>query len=268
MEGSFDIGDNTVASEASVCQKMESLSIYSDEKSLFCPDDSSTSEDSVSDSGNEAVDLNIRRDALNKFLTVSGVNCIPESRKPFDKLTKRSQNTRVSITADSIIAVLDVIAPCDGGALWEATKRAKLIEKNLALDDFGNNDKVYLKALAETYEHAVGWDTRRQVLSIMVDLVPFSKLQKYVPDITHYRVKTARHYEQEYGRGAPVPDSRSSRMRVGAVRLDHFLSFITSPHVVQDLPFGQRHLHLSNGKIVKTPNVIRTMIKQRIITQY
>ena len=45
-------------------------------------------------------------------------------------------------------------------------QEAKLVEKNLALDDFGNNDKVYLKALAETYEHAVGWDTPQQVLYI------------------------------------------------------------------------------------------------------
>ncbi|CAB4007871.1 Hypothetical predicted protein, partial [Paramuricea clavata] len=72
----------------------------------------------------------------------------------------------------------------------------------------------------------------------MADLVPISKIQKYIPDITHYRVKAARHHKLEYGRGAPVPDSRSSRMRVSTVQLDHFLTFITSPHVVQDLPFG------------------------------
>ncbi len=270
VEGSFDIGDTTVASETSICEKMESLAIYSDEKSLYCPDNSSTSasEDSVSLSCNAAVDLTIRRNALNEFLTVSGINCIPVSRKPFSQLTKRSQNTHVSIATESIIALLDVIAPGDGGALWEATKRAKLVEKNLTLDDLDDTDKVYLKALAETYQHAVGWDTRRQVLSVMADLVPFSKIQKYLPDITHYRVKAARHHKLEYGRGAPVPDSRSSRMRVSTVQLDHFLTFITSPHVVQDLPFGQRHIHLSNGKIIETPNVIRTMIKQRIITQY
>jgi hypothetical protein len=102
----------------------------------------------------------------------------------------------------------------------------------------------------------------------MADLVPISKIQKYIPDITHYRVKAARHHKLEYGHGAPVPDSRSSTMRVSTVQLDHFLTFITSPHVVQDLPFGQRHIHLSNGKIIETPNVVRTMIKQRIITQY
>jgi hypothetical protein len=57
-------------------------------------------------------------------------------------------------------------------------------------------------------------------------------------------------------------------MKVDESQLDHFLSFITSPHVIQDLPFGQRHLRLENGQILETPNVIRSMIPQRIIDQY
>lgn len=56
-------------------------------------------------------------------------------------------------------------------------------------------------------------------------------------------------------------------MRVDESQLDHFLFFITSPRVVQDLPFGQRYLFLTNGNILKTPNVIRSMIPQRITKQ-
>lgn len=44
--------------------------------------------------------------------------------------------------------------------------------------------------------------------------------------------------------------------------------FITSPHVVQDLPFSQHYLYLTNGKILETPNIIRSMIPQRITDQY
>ena len=51
-------------------------------------------------------------------------------------------------------------------------------------------------------------------------------------------------------------------------QLDHFLTYITSPHVIQDLPFGQRYLRLSSGKILETPNVIRTMIPNRLVKQY
>ena len=46
------------------------------------------------------------------------------------------------------------------------------------------------------------------------------------------------------------------------------MGFITSPHLVQDLPFGEKHLQLSSGKIITVPNIIRTMIPKRIFTQY
>ena len=57
-------------------------------------------------------------------------------------------------------------------------------------------------------------------------------------------------------------------MRVNYAQLDHFLEFITSPHVVIDLPFGQRILSLADGSLLETPNLIRTMIPERIVAQH
>lgn len=68
--------------------------------------------------------------------------------------------------------------------------------------------------------------------------------------------------------GAPVPKQPTTRIRIDIKQLDHFISFITSPHLVQDLPFGQRHLKLSSGEVIDVPNVIRQMIPQRIVRQY
>ena len=70
----------------------------------------------------------------------------------------------------------------------------------------------------------------------------------------------------QYGRGTLQPQPRSLRMRVEDKQLDHFLSYITSPHVIQDVPFGQRYL--SSGKILETPNVIRTMIPNMLVKQH
>ena len=78
-----------------------------------------------------------------------------------------------------------------------------------------------------------------------------------------YRVRTAREHGKKYGRGSAVPLSKSPRMRVNYAQLDHFLEFITSPHVVTDLPFGQRLLSLADGSLLETPNLIRTMIPER-----
>ena len=58
------------------------------------------------------------------------------------------------------------------------------------------------------------------------------------------------------------------RMRAPPEMVDHFISFITSQHIIQDLPFGQETLALSSGKVFIVPNVIRNMIPERIVQQY
>jgi len=73
----------------------------------------------------------------------------------------------------------------------------------------------------------------------MADLVPYSVIQQFLPGITDYRIKAARQHTVLHGRGVPLPTTKSPRIRVDESQLDHFLCFITIPHVVQDLPFGQ-----------------------------
>jgi hypothetical protein len=190
------------------------------------------------------------------------------SKKTWSQLTSRTQNVRVSSAGEAVATVLEVIEPENTRELWEALKFSQSVEHALGIENADELDKVYLDALSESYQNACSWDTRRQILSIMADLVPFSILQKYIPGITQYRVKAARHHIAQYGRGAKLHITKSPKMRIDISQLDHFLSFITSPHVIQDLPFGLRHLQLSNERIVDIPNVIRTMIPQRIIDQY
>ncbi|PFX23818.1 hypothetical protein AWC38_SpisGene11612 [Stylophora pistillata] len=190
-----------------------------------------------------------------------------QSKKTFSQLKAQSQKEHISKASKSIVAVLEVIAPGDTCALWEAVKNARLVDDALSVENADQSETIYLRALAETYEHAIGWETRRQVLSIMVELVPFSKLQEYLPGIPRDRVTPARHHIKKYRRGVPLPTARSTTMRIDYSQLDHFLSFLARPHVIQDLLFGQRYLYLSGGKILETPNVIQTMVNERVIDQ-
>ena len=79
---------------------------------------------------------------------------------------------------------------------------------------------------------------------------------------------TSKKHAKEQGRGVNVILSHTSRMKLDMSQVDHFLTFITGGHVVQDLPFGEKVLNLSTGESLKVPNVIRMMIPQRIIQQY
>ena len=73
----------------------------------------------------------------------------------------------------------------------------------------------------------------------MADFVLYTVILRYLPNITEYRVKAAKQHAFSFGRGTCVTMLRSSRMRVSEEQLDHFLTFTTSSHVIQDLPFGE-----------------------------
>ena len=135
--------------------------------------------------------------------------------------------------------------------------------------DEGRSEKEteLLSALAESYLNAQHWSTRRQILSLMADKLSLKEMKEFIPTVTSYRYNIVRRHRLLHGRGAPLPKEKK-RMRIEPVKLEHFVSSITSPHVVQDVPFGEKLLKLSTGEIIKTPNVIRTMIPERIVQQY
>ena len=71
-----------------------------------------------------------------------------------------------------------------------------------------------------------------------------------------------------YGGGAEVETRSVPRMYVSASQLDHFLDFITSEHIIQELPFGERTLKLSSKRKITATNVIGKVIPERVIQQY
>ena len=271
-----DFGNNCyVQGEASdtdeqLCQVVMDLTIEED-VSMGLPKGSSSGSSSSEISNDHqamADKLSVQRSKMNEFLRSCNAGSVGRYKKRWEEASIRTKQRHVLKAKDAVVAALNVIAPGDAGHLWEALKDSNSVEKALLISEECPADTRHLEALAETYQNASSWDTRKQVLSAMADLVTFKQIQRYIPGLTEYRFKMARMHRLEYGRGAALPISKSPRMRVEGVQLDHFLTFITSPHVIQDLTFGQRYLHLSSGKVLETPNVIRTMIPQRIVRQY
>ena len=178
----------------------------------------------------------------------------------------KMKQIHTSKAATVIAQALQVITPNDAGALWAAVQSSHSVD--IALGTSSAVEGKYLTASAETYANASSWDTQRQVLATMADLAPLSTLRNYIPNLSEWRFKMARLHILKYGRGSAMPIRQTPRMRIDENQLDHFLSFITSPHIIQDLPFGKRLLKLSDGSFLETPNVIRTMTSSRIIEQY
>jgi hypothetical protein len=240
-----------------------------DDASIYVPDQACSSSSSDTSNGFQASSsFIVKRMRMNEFLNSCNYGKVGTYKKKWEEASVRTRNNHVSKAKDIVVAGLNVIAPGDAGHLWEALKASNSVEKALGTTEELPADRKYLEALAETYQNASNWETRRQVLSIMADIVTFKRIQYYLPGLTEYRIKIARRHRLEYGRGVPLPPNKSTRMRVDQSQLDHFLTFITSSHVVHDLPFGQRYLRLSSGKVLETPNVIRTMIPNRLVKQY
>ena len=103
----------------------------------------------------------------------------------------------------------------------------------------------------------------------MADKVSYKALQKWIPNLTRYRFSEARKHILVEGRGvAPSLQCPQTRMAVSQTQLEYFLDFITSPHVIQDLPFGEKSKKLSTKEVITVPNVIRMIIPESIVKQY
>ena len=74
----------------------------------------------------------------------------------------------------------------------------------------------------------------------MADKVTLKQLRQFIPDLTKYRFSTARQHRIIHGRGTPLVRLTGRRMIVSLAKLDHFLTFITSPDMVQDMPFREK----------------------------
>ena len=211
-------------------------------------------------------------DALNTYLVSRDVSPVrSQLQTSWEKASGRTKRYYTQKAGQAVAAVVQDITTHETGPLFCALCSSDALRRQLSSDEDsyeGTIDVTLMEALAECYQAASRWETRRQVLSIMADKVRYKKLLKYIPGLTKYRFTEAKRHCLTYGRGAPVESVRAPRTDVAFSQIEHFISFITSSHMVQDLPFGERSITLSNKQTIKVPNVIRMMIPERVVKQY
>ena len=89
-----------------------------------------------------------------------------------------------------------------------------------------------------------------------------------IPELSSWRYFSAKKHKTDIGCGAPVPLEKIPRSKIDNCQLDHFIDFITSSHVVKDLPYGMKTLKLTTGEMVEVPNLIRCLAPSALISQY
>lgn len=217
--------------------------------------------------------VNYQKEKLNEFLKCSGVSPLNVLDLDVSSVPPRTRRRYIGRACDVMTAVLKTLSPSNPGRLWEVLKSSSKLCDDLNISERpvrqvkGNQDP-YLKALSETYLNASSRNVKRQILSTIADLTTFKEIRRYIPGLSKYMFCEARKHCHQHGRGVLLIPRAVPRTRYDTNQLDDFLDFITSPYIIQDLPFGQKKLKLSSGEVLLTPNVIRVSINERIINQY
>jgi len=207
----------------------------------------------------ETTTISAPREKLNAFLTSRDVSPVryPLST-PWEDASDRTKRYHARKAHQVVTACLEEIAPGQSPALLESLSKAKF-EKDSSIDF------SLLDALSECYNNTSHWSTHRQILSIMADKVSFKQLQKWIPNLSRYRFNVARHHLLLHGRGSVLPSLKNTRIYVEPGKIEHFVSFITSSHIIQDLPFGEKTLKLSSDVEIRIPNIVRNLIPEQVI---
>ena len=237
------------------------------DESFLSPETASTA--SLTGDGNGSSTARTQpRELFNTFLNQCNIQPLRRPWLEWGEVSSRTRPRYIQRSSEIVSTVLKTISPINAPHLWEALQSCDVVNRQLGLHAVSLPSEVgYLEALAESYSNAASW-TRRQVLSVRTGVASFKAISTFIPGLTQYQYTMAKLHGVQHGRNVPVPEKKAPRLQIEPKQFDHFLGFITSPHLVQGLPFGEKHLHLSSGKVITVPNIVRTMIPERIVTQY
>ena len=210
---------------------------------------------------------------MNEFLESKDISPVRyPATVPWSDASARTRRRHLRKARQAVGAVLGEVAPHQSWKLWKTLTTYRSLEQEDSScseeDAELDVDEVLMSALADCYNNSSTWQVRRQILSIVADKFTFRTIKRWIPDLTRYRLTTARDHALRFGRGVLPSPVIHIKMFVSQTQVDHFLDFITSPHVIQDLPFGQRSIKLSTNEVVTVPNVVRMMIPESIVKQY
>ena len=184
----------------------------------------------------------------------------------FSTLAQSTQRQRVGAIRSLFDVVFHLVAPEEPHALKEmvyAKQKGIRWEGRLY-----HKLELLLEHIAEAYAAASSASERNQILSLVAPYITLSKLTEYIPGLKRYRFSMARMHAKKYGPGKRIEQASKVRIRFDGAKVDYFISFILSPTIVIDLPFGTTTVKTHDGQIEVIPNVARIMVNERIVDHY
>ena len=185
----------------------------------------------------------------------------------WDAATEAEKKECTERASDACRLITSIIAPNDQETLLHSMTSATAAkppatEPQLSAD---------LEALITAFAKAPTRNLKTQILSIYAHAYPKATLQKlHEPygGITQWQIRRARAHARMTGPGMPTEKTFSHRVKLDMVKVDHFIEFTNRPYFHQDVAYGVRQLKLENGTVITMPDVIRTVTRSTLISQF
>ena len=185
-----DPSDSDVLSE-DLAAELSRLAI-ADETFLSPDTDSIVSSTSEETQAVKATSV-VPREKLNEYFFSDGIAPIVQPWFEWEQVTDRTKQRYTKRTTEIVSSVLRTISPKDAGSLWQAIVSSAAMKKALGLEELSQPLKDYLEAN--------GWDTRRQILSIMAGLASYKAISVFIPGLSRYHYTIANLHRLQFGRG-------------------------------------------------------------------
>ena len=182
----------------------------------------------------------------------------------WERSTVEKRQYYIQKATEDCMVVCDAIAPNDGKQLFEAVRSADLEKPDPIPDDL-------VKTLMNAYKKATNRSTKTQILSLYAYKYSVSTLKKlHLPygKLSTRQIYRARCHARSLGPGSVPEQKIHHRVRIDMSKVDHFIDFTNRPYFYQDFSFGTKSLKLDSGETIEMPNVVRTVTRSTMISQY
>ena len=213
----------------------------------------------------------ITKDVLNVYNTAMDEIARKASsfREPLDlrieswnNISVKQQQHCIQKATEDCKLVCDIIAPNNAQQLFEAMASSS----QGSLDDVTRVDDL-VETLMNAYKNAEDRNTKTQILSLYAYKYSVSTLKKI--HLPYGKLSTRQiHRTRTVGPGTVPEKKKYHRERVDMSKVDHFIDFINRLYFYQDVSYGSRILKLDNGKTMEMPNVMRTVTRSTMLSQY
>ena len=154
-----------------------------------------------------------------------------------------------------------MVAPNAKGDLFQAPSKSSA---RASEDDVSEE----LSALMTAYRDAPCKRVKLQILSLYAYRFPTKRLITNHMSPSHAGKLNKQEHAKEKGPRIPQEKTVQHRIRLPIAKVNHFVDFANRPYFYQDVAYGTRVIKLETGEKLAMPNVVCTVTRTTMITQY